>query len=87
VRRLGYGKRTGLLVIDEGDRSLSEAAKQASEEEIQAILHAEMLRAQALLRKNREKLDRLRDLLLAKEIVHQDDLDEVLGPRLLAVSA
>jgi AFG3 family protein len=85
VKALGYGKRTGLLAVAEDDSAsssrLSETTLRIMEEEMTVILNAEYARAKAILTQHRAQLIELAELLLQKEVVHEADIEAVLGPK------
>jgi ATP-dependent Zn protease len=86
VKALGYGKRTGLLAVAKDDssifsRPLSETTMRIMEEEMAAILTAEYARAKAIIAKHRPQLSALVELLLQKEVIHEADIEGVLGPK------
>lgn len=88
VENLGYGKRTGLLSYGAGGQGageVSQAALRLLEEEAQSILGSEYTRAKTLVQKHRKELEALVELLLKNEVVHEHELEAVLGPRVADV--
>lgn len=49
------------------------------EEEIQAILSEEYIRAKIIIKKHREGLNKLVALLIEKEVAHEEELSTLLG--------
>ncbi len=49
------------------------------EEEIQTILSEEYIRAKTIIKKHRERLNKLVALLVEKEVAHEEDLTTLLG--------
>lgn len=61
-------------------REFSEHTAQVIDEEVARILHAAADRAQKLLEENRAKLDLLANRLVEKEVVNQEEIEEMIGP-------
>jgi len=59
----------------------SEDTAQLIDKEISAIVEAQYERAVNLLSENKEKLTKLADLLLEKEVIFKDNLEEIFGKR------
>jgi len=59
----------------------SEDTAQLIDKEISAIVEAQYERAVKLLSENKEKLTKLADLLLEKEVIFKDNLEEIFGKR------
>lgn len=49
------------------------------EEEIQTILSEEYIRAKTIIKKHRERLNKLVALLVEKEVAHEEELTTLLG--------
>jgi ATP-dependent Zn protease len=77
VKAFGYGKRTGLLAVE---KPVSETTMRIMEEEISAIVTTEYARAKAIIAKHRPQFTELVELLLQKEVIHEADIEAVLGP-------
>jgi len=61
-------------------REFSEHTAQLIDEEVARILHAASDRAQAMLEENREKLDRLAQSLVEREMLDDKDIEQLIGP-------
>ena len=59
----------------------SEKTAQIIDEEIQKIVRSQYERAKELLSANRDKLDLLAELLLEKEVIFKENLEEIFGKR------
>lgn len=59
----------------------SEKTAQVIDEEISKIIEAQYIRAKELLTKHKEKLSRLADLLLDKEVIFKENLEDIFGKR------
>ncbi|WP_417601919.1 ATP-dependent zinc metalloprotease FtsH [Owenweeksia hongkongensis] len=59
----------------------SEKTAQVIDEEISKIIEAQYIRAKELLTKHKEKLSILADLLLDKEVIFKENLEEIFGKR------
>lgn len=80
VERLGYSKKTGLLTLGQSDHhEVSQATLRILEEEAQLILTTEYARAKAIIAKHKHKLNGLIDLLVEKEVVHEQEISELFG--------
>jgi AFG3 family protein len=86
VEQVGFGKKTGLLSISMHDPEVSPETRRACEEEVQAILADEYKRAKALIIKHRDKVNALVDRLVEKEVIHDEEIQAILGPRPAAVA-
>jgi ATP-dependent Zn protease len=82
VTELGYGKRTGLLAVV---RPMSETTMRIMEEEMVAILTTEYARAKPIIAKHRSKFSELVEVLLQKEVIHEADIEAILGPKVLSL--
>ncbi len=63
------------------NKPYSEKTAQIIDEEISKIIEAQYLRAKELLTNNKEKLSVLADLLLEKEVIFKENLEDVFGKR------
>jgi ATP-dependent metalloprotease FtsH len=59
----------------------SEVTAQTIDEEVSKIVEKAYLRAKQILTENKEKLTRLAQQLLEKEVIFKDDLKKIVGPR------
>ena len=59
----------------------SEKTAQLIDEEISAIIEAQYIRAKQILTEHKEKLVALADLLLEKEVIFKENLEEIFGKR------
>lgn len=59
----------------------SETTARTIDEEVSKIIEGQYERAKELLRNNRDKLDRLAEKLLEKEVIFREDLVEIFGER------
>ena len=59
----------------------SEKTAQVIDEEISKLVEEQYDRAVRILSDNREKLVRLAEILLEKEVIFKEDLIEIFGPR------
>ena len=59
----------------------SEQTAQVIDEEISKIIEKQYSRAISLLKKSKDKLKKLADRLLEKEVIFKDDLENILGKR------
>lgn len=59
----------------------SEKTAQVIDEEISKIIEAQYIRAKELLTKHKEKLSTLAELLLDKEVIFKENLEEIFGKR------
>lgn len=59
----------------------SEKTAQVIDEEISKIIEAQYIRAKELLTKHKEKLSSLADLLLDKEVIFKENLEDIFGKR------
>ena len=62
-------------------RDFSEETASVIDEEVQQLLREADRRAYELLESHRTELDRLVDMLVQREEIYHEDLEEVLGPR------
>lgn len=63
------------------NRPYSEKTAQIIDEEISKIIEAQYLRSKELLTKHKEKLGKLAELLLDKEVIFKENLEEIFGKR------
>jgi cell division protease FtsH len=61
-------------------RHISEHTMQVIDEEVAKILHEASDRAESILRDNRNKLDKLVEALLEKEVLNEREIIELIGP-------
>lgn len=61
-------------------RNFSEQTAQIIDEEVAKILHDAADRAQCILTEQRDKLDKLADALLEREVLDEDEIQELIGP-------
>jgi cell division protease FtsH len=59
----------------------SERTAQIIDEEISNIIEKQYERAVALLKKHKEKLTQLAEILIEKEVIFEDDLKKIFGDR------
>ncbi|AMA48876.1 MULTISPECIES: ATP-dependent zinc metalloprotease FtsH [Flavobacterium] len=59
----------------------SEETALTIDKEISAIIEKQYQRAIHILQENKEKLERLADILIEKEVIFKDDLEEIFGKR------
>ena len=59
----------------------SEKTAHLIDEEISKIVEAQYARAIAILNENKEKLTQLANLLLEREVIFRDDLENIFGKR------
>ncbi len=59
----------------------SEKTAETIDQEVRKIVEAAYLRAKDLLTENREKLEKLASLLLEREVIFREDLEEIFGKR------
>jgi ATP-dependent metalloprotease FtsH len=59
----------------------SEERARAIDEEVSSILEEQYTRAKQILSENKDKLTKLAELLLEKEVIFKEDLEEVFGKR------
>ena len=62
-------------------KPFSEATAQIIDEEVSKLIEAAYQRALGILRENKEKLTKLANKLLEKEVIFKDDLEEIIGSR------
>ncbi|HBF19989.1 MAG TPA: peptidase M41, partial [Cryomorphaceae bacterium] len=63
------------------NKPYSERTAQVIDEEISKIIEAQYVRAKELLTTHKEKLSKLADLLLEKEVIFKENLEEIFGRR------
>ena len=71
----------GRDIVD--DRNYSEEVAFVVDQEVRSILEGAYEKVRELLTENREKLDRLAETLLAKEVIEASELDAILNPESL----
>jgi len=59
----------------------SEKTAETIDQEVRKIVEAAYLRAKDILTENREKLEKLASLLLEREVIFREDLEEIFGKR------
>jgi cell division protease FtsH len=59
----------------------SEETARTIDQEISIIIEAQYQRAIKLLQENRDKLEQLADILIEKEVIFKDDLENIFGRR------
>lgn len=91
VTQFGMSDKLGLVTLGKkqhevflghdivDDRNYSEEVAHMIDVEIRSIVDISMNKAQALLTENREKLEAITKLLLEKEVLEGEELDELLG--------
>jgi cell division protease FtsH len=91
VCQWGMSKRIGLVVFKKGEphpflgkelteeRDYSERTARIIDEEIQTIIDNCYVKAQDILRKNRESLNRLAESLMEKESMTVEEIEELIG--------
>jgi cell division protease FtsH len=65
-------------------RNYSERTAQLIDEEIRKLVNEAMERARAVLQANREKVEIIAARLLAVEVIEEDDIRKLLGPKMVA---
>jgi len=75
-----YYDSTGQSEYNFGKPYSEETAK-IIDEEISALIEQQYQRAIAILEENKDKLNRLADILIEKEVIFKDDLEEIFGKR------
>jgi cell division protease FtsH len=65
-------------------RSYSEQTARLVDEEIRKMVSEALDRARHVLNVNREKVEALAARLLATEVIDEDDMTKILGPKVLA---
>ena len=63
------------------NKPYSEKTAQVIDEEISKIIEAQYIRAKELLTKHKEKLSKLAEQLLDKEVIFKENLEEIFGKR------
>ncbi|MCR5335914.1 MAG: ATP-dependent zinc metalloprotease FtsH [Synergistes sp.] len=91
VTQFGMSDKLGLVTLGKkqhevflghdivDDRNYSEEVAHTIDLEIRAIIDAAMNKAKDILTENRDRLEQITKLLLEKEILEGDELDELLG--------
>ncbi|MGV3459879.1 MAG: ATP-dependent zinc metalloprotease FtsH [Flavobacterium sp.] len=59
----------------------SEETARIIDEEISALIEQQYQRAIAILEENKDKLNKLADILIEKEVIFKDDLEDIFGKR------
>jgi len=85
VTQFGFGKKTGLLSLG-GYSSASQQTQRVAEEEVQEILKEEYQRALGIVKRRKGDVQRLAELLLEKEVIHEGSIQEILGEREKAIA-
>ena len=93
VGKFGMSEQVGPVAFDQSDehpflgREMHESSRKFSDEtahlmdtEVQRFLSKADERARQICNEHRDKLDAIADILLSKEIVTDDDLEEIIGP-------
>ncbi len=68
------------------NKPYSEKTAEIIDEEVKKLIDAAYVRTKALLRDNKDKLDKLAARLLEKEVIFKEDLEEIFGQRQWAES-
>ncbi len=68
------------------NKPYSEKTAEIIDEEVKKLIDAAYERTKALLRENKDKLDKLANRLLEKEVIFKEDLEEIFGQRQWAES-
>jgi cell division protease FtsH len=63
------------------DKPYSEQTAETIDQEISKIIEKQYERAIEMLENNREKLDQLANLLLEKEVIFKENVEEIFGKR------
>jgi cell division protease FtsH len=63
------------------NKPYSEKTAQTIDEEVKALIDAQYDRAKDILRKHKKGLQKLAEILLEKEVIFSDDLEEIFGKR------
>lgn len=63
------------------NKPYSEATAQVIDVEIRKIVEEAYSRAKTILRENRAKLEKLAEILLKKEVIFREDLENIFGKR------
>ncbi|MDL1913882.1 MAG: ATP-dependent zinc metalloprotease FtsH [Bergeyella sp.] len=80
VGNISYYDSTGQSEYNFSKPYSEETAKKI-DQEISAIIEKEYRRAVSILRENRDKLDTLANVLLEKEVIFRESLEEIFGKR------
>jgi cell division protease FtsH len=79
---LSYGERDDLIFLGRDlamNKNFSERTSELIDEEVKKIVNRSFLRSRDLLEANRDKLNRIADLLLEKEVLSSEEIQEVLN--------
>ncbi len=79
---LSYGERDDLIFLGRDlamNKNFSERTSERIDEEVKKIVNRSFLRSRDLLEANRDKLNRIADLLLEKEVLSSEEIQEVLN--------
>lgn len=63
------------------NKPYSEKTAETIDEEVKALIETQYQRAKSILKKNRKGLDKLAAILLEKEVIFSDDLEQIFGKR------
>jgi cell division protease FtsH len=63
------------------NKPYSEKTAEAIDEEVKTLIDAQYERAKSVLRKNEKGLKQLAEILLEKEVIFSDDLEDIFGKR------
>jgi AFG3 family protein len=89
VANLGLSEKVGSISFYDSSgmaegafqKPFSEATAQLIDEEVRKLVENAHQRTREILENNRDKLDKLAELLLQKEVVYKEDLKAILGER------
>src|SRR5690606_28032343 len=68
------------------NKPYSEKTAEIIDEEVKKLIDAAYERTKAIIRENKDKLDKLENRLLEKEVIFKEDLEEIFGQRQWAES-
>lgn len=77
-----FGRKEGQVFLGRDivkERNYSEEVAAKIDKEVRKIVESSYARAERLLRENRDKLDRLAQSLIEKEVLEGEEIDEILG--------
>jgi AFG3 family protein len=63
------------------NKPYSEKTAETIDEEVKGLIDTQYERAKSVLRKNKKGLKQLAEILLEKEVIFSDDLEEIFGKR------
>ena len=87
IKDFGMNNRLGQLSFPQndnsspGDKPYSDSTAEAMDEEARSMVDAAYKRTVKLIREHREDVEKLANLLLEKETITHDDIEDLVGPR------